>query len=80
MAGSLDSHKEDLMPSPPTSEDYWLTRTEVSERLRVPEKTVAQWASLHKGPRYAKFGRHCRYLLSDVIAWENSQFNGGSAA
>ena len=81
MAGSLDFHKEDLMPSPAAaSEDYWLTRTEVSERLRVPEKTVAQWASLHKGPQYAKFGRHCRYRLSDVIAWENTQFSGGDDA
>ena len=54
----------------PTTEDYWLTRVEVSERLRVPEKTLAQWASQRKGPKYARFGRHCRYRLSDVIAWE----------
>jgi Helix-turn-helix domain len=66
-----------LMPS---SEDYWLTRPEVGERLRVPEKTLAQWASQHKGPKYHRFGRHCRYRLSDVIAWENAQFGGGDAA
>ena len=66
-----------LMPS---SEDYWLTRPEVGERLRVPEKTLAQWASQGKGPKYARFGRHCRYRLSDVIAWENQQFSGGDAA
>jgi hypothetical protein len=65
-----------LMPS---SEDYWLTRIEVGERLRVPEKTLAQWASQHKGPKYARFGRHCRYRLSDVIAWENAQFRGATA-
>lgn len=65
-----------LMPS---SEDCWLTRPEVGERLRVPEKTLAQWASQKKGPRYYRFGRHCRYLLSDVIAWEQAQFSGGSS-
>lgn len=64
----------------PTSENYWLTRPEVAERLRVPVKTLAQWASQgNKGPRYARFGRHCRYRLSDVIAWENAQFRGSAA-
>ena len=32
--------------------------------------TPAQWASKGTGPRYAKFGRHVRYHLSDVIDWE----------
>ncbi len=58
--------------------DSWLTRQEVAERLRLPEKTLAQWASQHRGPKYAKFGRHCRYRLSDVIDWENAQFGGNS--
>jgi hypothetical protein len=26
------------------------------------------------GPRYAKFGRHVRYRLSDVIDWESKRF------
>ena len=64
----------------PSSEDYWLTRPEVGERLKIPAKTLAQWASQKKGPRYAAFGRHTRYKLSDVIAWENAQFSGGDAA
>lgn len=60
--------------------DSWLTRKEVAERLQVPEKTLAQWAHLGRGPKYAKFGRHCRYRLSDCIAWENAQFGGPDAA
>ncbi len=60
--------------------DSWLTRTEVAERLRVPEKTLAQWASQKRGPRYRRFGRHVRYALSDLIAWEQAQFSGGDAA
>jgi len=58
---------------------HWLTRAEVADRLRVPEKTLAQWASQGKGPKYARFGRHCRYRLSDVITWENAQATGGAA-
>jgi hypothetical protein len=60
-------------------DDPWLTRQEVADRERVPVATVAQWGPQGKGPKYAKFGRHCRYRLSDVIAWENSQFAGGAA-
>ena len=55
--------------------EVWLTRRELSDRVRVPVATLAQWASQGRGPRYAKFGRHCRYRLSDVVAWENAQFS-----
>lgn len=61
------------------SHDEWITRPELSDRLRVPVTTLNQWASQGKGPRYARFGRHCRYRLSDVIAWENAQFGGDAA-
>lgn len=61
-------------------EDAWLTRKEVADRLRVPVSTLAQWASQSRGPKYARFGRHTRYRLSDCIAWENAQFGGPDAA
>jgi excisionase family DNA binding protein len=64
---------------PTLTDDRWLTRSEVAERLRVPARTLAQWAHLGKGPRYAVFGRHARYRLSDVMSWENSQFGGDAA-
>jgi hypothetical protein len=60
-------------------EDTWLTRQEVADREKLPPATLAQWGSQGKGPRYAKFGRHVRYRLSDVIAWENAQFGGDDA-
>lgn len=66
------------MTAPTT--DAWLTRKEVSDRMQIPVATLAQWASQKRGPKYASFGRHARYRLSDVIAWENAQFSGGSAA
>ena len=57
----------------------WLTRVELAKRLRMAESTVEGWAVQGKGPRFAKFGRHVRYRLSDVIAWEEAQLRGGDA-
>jgi predicted DNA-binding transcriptional regulator AlpA len=56
------------------ADDKWITRQELADRYGVPVKTPAEWASKGTGPRYAKFGRHVRYLLSDVIDWERKRF------
>ncbi|WP_078309192.1 MULTISPECIES: helix-turn-helix domain-containing protein [unclassified Mycobacterium] len=61
-------------------EDTWLTRAELSVRNKISPKTLAQWSSQGRGPKFYKFGGHVRYRLSDVIAWENAQATGGSAA
>jgi hypothetical protein len=53
-------------------QDTWLTRPELASRQKLPPATLAQWASQGKGPKYAKFGRHVRYRLADVVAWENA--------
>jgi predicted DNA-binding transcriptional regulator AlpA len=50
--------------------DRWISRQELAERYGVPVKTPAEWATKGTGPRYAKFGRHVRYRLGDVIDWE----------
>lgn len=57
----------------PAEPSVWLTRDEVAARLRLPADTIRNWAVQRKGPRFAKFGRHVRYRLTDVIAWENEQ-------
>ena len=57
-----------------SAENRWLSRQELADRYGVPVKTPAEWASKGTGPRYAKFGRHVRYRLSDVIDWEREQF------
>jgi hypothetical protein len=57
----------------------WLTRKQLADREQVPVATLAQWACQGNGPRYARFGRHVRYRLSDVIDWENAQFGGDAA-
>jgi hypothetical protein len=59
--------------------DVWLTRKELSARQQIPIPTLAQWASQGRGVKYALFGRHARYRLSDVIDWENAQFSGAMA-
>jgi predicted DNA-binding transcriptional regulator AlpA len=45
----------------------------LAEREGVPLDTVYRWNRLRIGPRYMKIGRHVRYRLADVIAWENSR-------
>lgn len=61
-----------------TAPSPWLTREEVAERLRVPHSTVERWAVDRKGPKFAKFGRHVRYRIEDVVAWEDEQFGAAS--
>ncbi len=69
-------------PTPPAQltdadadDETWLTTTELSQRLQIPAKTLAGWASSGSGPRYARLGRHRRYRLADLRAWENRREN-----
>ncbi|MBJ7336052.1 helix-turn-helix domain-containing protein [Mycolicibacterium sp.] len=55
--------------------DRWLSRQELADRLGVPPKTTAQWATKGTGPPHAKIGRHVRYRLSDVIKWEDQRIS-----
>jgi hypothetical protein len=75
----LRTNEQSQQPAAAQS-DSWLTREDLAERLKLPKSTLNQWACRGLGPRYAVFGRHARYRLSDVIAWEESQFSGGDAA
>jgi hypothetical protein len=63
-----------------STDDVWLTRVEVAARQKVTTKTLAQWACQNRGPAFRKFGSHCRYRLSDVIAWENAQMARGDCS
>lgn len=53
----------------------WLSRKELADRWGLPVATLAQWGSQNRGPRYAIFGRHCRYRLADITEWEDAQFS-----
>lgn len=56
-----------------TTAGTWLSPAELSDREQIPERTLAQWRYLGKGPQYARFGKHVRYRLEDVTAWEAAQ-------
>lgn len=71
--------RTDRVDTGSVTDDKWLTRPEVAARFRVPVGTVADWASKGTGPPYAKFGKHTRYRLSDVIGWENEQMSTHTA-
>jgi predicted DNA-binding transcriptional regulator AlpA len=53
--------------------EQWLSRQDLADRYGLPVKTLAQWASKGTGPPYARMGRHVRYRLSDVTAWETAR-------
>jgi excisionase family DNA binding protein len=55
-------------------EDKRLSPEDLAERLGVPLATVYAWNSLGGGPRFMKFGKHVRYKLADVEAWENAHY------
>lgn len=62
-----------------TSSDPHLTPAELAERERVPLETVYGWNKTGDGPPRMKIGRHVRYRLADVIAWEKSRIVGKTA-
>ena len=66
--------RKDVNAMEANAEDRWLSRQELADRYGVTVKMPAEWAVKGTGPRYAKFGRHVRYRLSDVIDWESKQF------
>lgn len=55
-----------------------MTVEEFAKREGVPIPTVYGWNSRGEGPKYLKIGRHVRYRVADVIAWENSRVVGGT--
>ncbi|MEV0360630.1 helix-turn-helix domain-containing protein [Nocardia sp. NPDC050697] len=60
----------------------WLTTDDVSRRLKIPRKTLANWAASGKGLRYVRIGRYRRYRLTDLVAWEQGLIarGGGEAS
>jgi len=63
-----------------TGNDIWLSTEDVARRLKVPAKTLAVWASAHRGPRFARIGRFRRYKLDDLLAWEEEQLTNGGGS
>jgi predicted DNA-binding transcriptional regulator AlpA len=53
--------------------DRHLTPLELAEREQVTIQTVYVWNTNRTGPKFMKIGRHVRYRVADVIAWEQSR-------
>jgi excisionase family DNA binding protein len=53
--------------------DRWMTPEEVAERLRVPRATLSAWRYKNLGPAAVRLGRHLRYRVEVVEAWEAEQ-------
>lgn len=52
-----------------------LSPQELAERYGLPVQTLYGWRVKHKGPRAMRIGKHVRYRIEDVLAWEESQLD-----
>jgi predicted DNA-binding transcriptional regulator AlpA len=50
-----------------------LSPEQLAEREGVALGTVYTWNKSASGPPYLRVGRHVRYRLVDVLAWEESR-------
>lgn len=53
-------------------DDPLLTTRELSQLIRINEKTLTNWRYLHIGPPYVRFGRRVFYRHSAVTAYLTS--------
>ncbi|MEC5152758.1 putative DNA-binding transcriptional regulator AlpA [Cryobacterium sp. CAN_C3] len=54
----------------------FLTQRELSELLRMPERTLEDWRLMQTGPPYIKLGRLVRYDVQDVLTWVREHRHG----
>jgi predicted DNA-binding transcriptional regulator AlpA len=64
--------------SPAAAEPH-LSPEDLAVREGVPLETVYGWNKTGDAPRRMRIGRHIRYRLADVIAWEESRVVSKSA-
>jgi predicted DNA-binding transcriptional regulator AlpA len=57
----------------PGAQQPLATPGDLAEFLGVPEKTLTNWRTVGKGPRYIPVGRYVRYRWNDIEAWLTSQ-------
>jgi excisionase family DNA binding protein len=58
-----------------------ISSEQLAERLGVPPETVAAWRRKRTGgPPFMRVGRHVRYRVADVLAWEKARLIGSGTA
>lgn len=60
--------------------DRHLSPEDLAKREGVPLQTIYSWNKTRSGPPFMHIGRHVRYRLADVIAWEKSRTVGTRTA
>lgn len=51
----------------------WLSNQDLADRYHVSLDTVRRWRLHGDGPLGVRVGRHVRYALEDVEAWEQQR-------
>ncbi|VXA93029.1 helix-turn-helix domain-containing protein [Citricoccus sp. K5] len=54
-----------------------LSLQDLAERFAIPEKTLYVWRTNGSGPKGFRVGKHVRYRIEDVEAWEQEQVEAG---
>ncbi|MFI6732086.1 helix-turn-helix transcriptional regulator [Nonomuraea sp. NPDC050451] len=67
-------------PTAPSSEDRHLSPEDLAARFNMSLSTIYKWNSEGTGPRFMKIGKHVRYKLEDVRAWEDKQYADQAAS
>ncbi|MEO9572426.1 MAG: helix-turn-helix domain-containing protein [Roseobacter sp.] len=57
----------------------YLTPVDLSDLIKVPEGTIANWRCQGSGPPYTKIGKRVRYSEADVIKWINAKYRDPAA-
>jgi excisionase family DNA binding protein len=56
-----------------TTDDTFMTLTEVAELARTTPGAIYQWRRRGKGPRARRVGKQLLFRRSDVLAWIDAQ-------
>ncbi len=55
----------------------YLSDRELAERYGLNVRTLQNWRTFGKGPKFRKFGRSTKYAVSDIETWLESLPCGG---
>lgn len=63
-----------MSPNEPQPETF-LSPRELAARYGIPLQTIYRWRMEGKGPRGLTIGKHVRFRMSDVLAWEETRLD-----
>lgn len=52
---------------------HHLSPADLARRQQVSPHTIYRWRRTGTGPPYMRIGRHVRYRMADVTAWEDAR-------